>query len=291
MTKNREIAEHMFEVMRGFGFKPYDINYGNGYFLFDMGEDSVVHFRLQGVWKHWQFGMWIRSEYLEDKYREEEKSMACEDYYKVVQIFAQHDTWIDKFKPSRCSLCVQYEACDWERMINGSYARAWWELEDMLKMMRRHPFMCYAEFCGERAGYYTGSFLAEFIKYETQDKIRKLKDGLNIAIWYPWTLFKCFFARRSKCISELTIYDFEKENPGLSTSYKYEVRVEFAEDASEEDEIKWLDRWFHKWEYGKQGYYGCVVELASSFTKEGTDCRYSYELRSDIKHERRASND
>ena len=287
MTKNREIAEHMFGVMRELGFKPYDIEYGNGYFLFDMGEDSVVHFRLKGVWKHWKFGMWISSEYLEEKYREEEDNMPYEERYKVVQIFAQYDTYIDKFKPSRSALCVQYEAYDWESTISGAYSRPWWELEDMLKMMRRHPFMCYAEHCGEHAGYYSGSFVAEFIKYETKDKICKLKDGLNFAIWYPWTRFKCFFAKRAKCISELTIYDFEKENPGWSTNYDYQVKIKFAKDATVDDEIKWLDRWFHKWEYGKRGYYGCIVKLSHNFTKEGTDERYTYELKSDLKKDKK----
>ena len=283
MTKNREIAEHMFGVMRSLGFKPYNIEYGNGYFMFDMGKDSVVHFRLKGVWKHWKFGMWINSEYLEEKYREEEKNMKYEEYYKIVQIFAQYDTWIDKFKPSRSSLCVQYEAADWGRSVNGTYVRPWWELEDMLKMMKKHPLMCYAEFCGEHAGYYSGSFLAEYVKYETADKIRKLKYDLNTAIWYPWTLIKCFFAKRAKCISELIIYDYEKENPGWSTGYDYQVRVKFTKDATEEDETRWLDKWFHRWKYGKKDIYGCIVELSGSFTKEGSDERYTYELQSDLK--------
>lgn len=283
MTQNRKIAEYMFEVIRNFGFEPYDIEYGNGYFVFDRGEDSVIHFRVKGVWKRWKFGMWVNSEYLEEKYREEEKNRKYEDYYKVVQIFAQHDTWIDKFKPSRSSLCVEYDACDWEGRINGTYKYPFIRLGDMLKMMQRHPFMCYAEFCGDNAGYYSGSFLAEYIKYETKDKIRALKEKSAVAIWYPWTKLKCYFARKAKCISELTIYDFEKENPGWSTSYKYEVRVKFAKDSTEEEEIKWLDKWFHRWKYGKYGYYDYVVELDNCFTKEGMDGGYSYELQCDLK--------
>lgn len=283
MTKNREIAEHMFGVMRKLGFKPYNIEYGNGYFLFDRGEDSVIHFRLKGVWKHWKFGMWVNSEYLEEKYREEERYMDYKDYYKVVQIFAQHDTWLDKFKPSRSDLCVAYEASDWNRCINGTYVSAWCKLEDMLKMMRRHPFMCYSGFCGEYAGYVSESFIWNYITCEVNDKIQKLKEALMIAIWYPWTLFKCFFAKRAKCISELTIYNFEKENPGWSTDYKYEVRVKFAKDSTEEEETKWLDKWFYRWRYGKYGYYDCAVKLDPCFTKEGRDGAYSYELLCDLK--------
>ena len=53
---NKEIAELMFSKMRKFGFTPYDIEYGNGYSLFEMGEDSVVHFKIKEVWKNWKFG-------------------------------------------------------------------------------------------------------------------------------------------------------------------------------------------------------------------------------------------
>lgn len=73
MTKNREIADFMLSKMKELGFKPYDISYGNGYFLFDYGEDSVVHFRLKGLWKHWKFGMWIFSEYLDETVKEKDK--------------------------------------------------------------------------------------------------------------------------------------------------------------------------------------------------------------------------
>lgn len=283
MTENRKIAEYMFDVIRKFGFEPYDIQYGNGYFIFDHGEDSVIHFRVKGVWKHWKFGMWVNSEYLEDKYREEES----EYFYKVVQIFAQHDTLIDKFKPSRSSLCVSYDAWDWDKYVDGTYRYPFIKLESMLNMMKRHPLICYAGFCGEYAEYYAGSFLAEYIKLETKDKLRALEEKLAIAIWYPWTLFKCHFARKAKCIAELTIHNFEKENPGWSTSYKYSVEVKFAKDATTEDETTWLDKWFHKWKYGKYGYYDYVVELDNWFTKEGMDGHYTYKLVCDLKDEKK----
>lgn len=44
MSDNKKVAEFMFDIIRNMGYKPYDIEYGNGYFLFDMGENSVVHY-------------------------------------------------------------------------------------------------------------------------------------------------------------------------------------------------------------------------------------------------------
>lgn len=33
MTKNKEIAEIIFKGIKEMGYEPYDIKYGNGYFL------------------------------------------------------------------------------------------------------------------------------------------------------------------------------------------------------------------------------------------------------------------
>ena len=49
MTKNKEIAEFMLSKIKEFGYEPYDIDYGDGYFVFGYGDDSVVHFRCKGV--------------------------------------------------------------------------------------------------------------------------------------------------------------------------------------------------------------------------------------------------
>jgi hypothetical protein len=266
MTKNRHIAEFMLSKMETFGYKPYDISYGNGYFICDYGEDSVVHFRVKGVWKHWKFGMWIFSDYLT---KEENK-----DEYPFIQIFAQYDTQIDKFKPSRSDLCVKYNASDWDeaKEDNGLW---FWELENMLDMMKRHPFMCYGGFCGEYAGYTDRCFLWDFVKYESKEHIQIARKVIMTAIYLPYTKAKIFFAKRNKCVKSIELYDFEKENPGWSTSYLYEVKIVFDEDSTDEKEIKWLNRWFKKERYGKYGYYKNVISL-DGLHREGLKGMYSY---------------
>ena len=273
-NKNHEIAEFVFDAMRKFSFKPYDIEYGNGYFLFDMGDDSVVHFRVKGVWKHWKFGMWVHSEYLsEDCLKEEaERKPDWREGNKVVQIFAQYDTQIDKFKPSRSELLVEYEAREWKDIVE-KYKM--YELMDMLKMMRQHPFMCYNGFCGERPGYWYGSFVLNFIKYESYEIVSNIKKGIAIGFWYPYTRLKCALAKRSKCISELCLYDFEKENPGWSTDYRYGVRITFAADATESDEVSWLNRWFRKLKYGQYAQWDYAIEV-QPLCKENLEGNYSY---------------
>ena len=188
MTKNKQIAQFIFDKMKDFGYEPYDVNYGNGYFIFDMGDDSVVHFRVKGVWKHWKFGMWINSELLNSSKEDMKK-------YHIISIFAQYDTQIDKFKPTRSDLCVEFKASEWNEneKDNGLYL---WGLENMLGMMRRHPFLCYDGFCGEYAGYRSSSFIWTFIRRESYEYKKKIKKAVNTAIFLPYTKAKIFFAKR-----------------------------------------------------------------------------------------------
>ena len=52
MTR-REAAEKVFSYIRKNNFEPINIQYGNGYFIFDKGEDGVVHFNIKELhgWK------------------------------------------------------------------------------------------------------------------------------------------------------------------------------------------------------------------------------------------------
>lgn len=145
----------------------------------------------------------------------------------------------------------------------------------MLEMMKRHPFLCYAGLCGEHAGYSDMSFIWNFVKYESLEYFQAIKKAITTAIYLPYTKAKIFFAKRDKCIKSIKLYDFEKENPGWSTSYLYQVQITFSEDSTEEEEVKWLRKWFRKREYGKYGYYHSVIEV-DYLQKEGLEGVYSY---------------
>ena len=61
-----------------------DWNIGNGYYLFDFGENTVCHFRVPGA-KKWLFGIW---------------AIPREDGSIRVDLFGEHEWHIDKFKPT-----------------------------------------------------------------------------------------------------------------------------------------------------------------------------------------------
>lgn len=269
MTKNREIAEFIFSKMKEYGYEPYDIQYGNGYFIFEMGDDSVVHFRVKRVWKHWKFGMWIDSKMIGASEEDKKK-------YNIVSVFAQYDTCIDKFKPSRSDLCVEFKAEDWNEKEedNGLYM---WDLRSMLDMMQNHPFICYNGFCGKDPGYTRRkSFIWGFIQYESWLLRKRLLKAIQITWWLPYTKLKIFLAKRDKCVKSIVLEDFEKENPGWSTSYLYEVQITFVADSTDEKEISWLNKWFRKKKYGKYGCFDHVIEV-DSLQREGLDGFYAYQ--------------
>lgn len=278
--KNVELRQLVFDKIEALGYKIKNVTHPDGYFICDMGKDSVTHFRLKGHFmsKHWLFGLWVEEDYLDPKYVEKcdtEYQMRKEDMH-VIQLFAQYDTCIDKFKPSRSALCLQWDMNDIENYLNETDKNYLGEsytfnkIKSMLGFMCKHPLLAYDEFCGEYAGYKNGSFLWDFIKYEYLHKWRVFKKYFNVAIWAPYTKVKCIISSFSKVINNIEFLNFEKENPGLSTSYLYEVNIRFKESATDEQMDKWLDFWWHRKKYGKHGYYDYVVEI-NDITKVGTD--------------------
>lgn len=255
---NREISEIVFNALKEKKFTPYNIVYGDSYFIFTGKPDSVVHFRLKGVNRHWKFGIWINAENLEEDDNSTETS-------PVVRFFCQWDTNIDKFKPSASSLLVEYTKYGFKENCTDC-----WEITHMVEFIKKHKLIAYCGFCGDYAGYYTGSFLKEYISTEWYHHKKKIKKAFAIAWAVPYTKLKLFFAKRSKIVKEIKFLNFEKENPGWSTSYLYSVNVQFTKDAEDDDIVSWVHRWFHKRQYGKFDYYDYAVEV-DLFTIEGKD--------------------
>lgn len=282
MLTNKFLADLIFDQLYVLGYTPYKVEHPDGYFIFEGAKDSVTHFRLKGhgMWSHWKFGLWCSEEYTSDEeiaaMKERHEKGDYDNDHKVIQLFAQYDTNIDKFKPSRSSLCVSYTADDILNYIKGELKYLFTNLENMLGMMCRHPLMCYAEFCGHYAGYYKGSFLLEFLKYEGKDKLDTVKEKLLQAWWVPYTKIKIALCKHSKTIHSIEWHDFEKECPGWSTDYLYEVRFTFAEKATEEQEQKWLNFWWHRDRYGKYGYYDTIIKVNHYYNKIGIKDRYTY---------------
>ena len=70
----------------------------DGYFIFYHGENAVCHFKLK-KYPQWLFGIWLR--YMEEKDPGKDKIN--------VQIFAQIEENIDKFKPTRSEFLSEFD--------------------------------------------------------------------------------------------------------------------------------------------------------------------------------------
>lgn len=290
---NKELVDIVFNEIDRLGYKIINITHPDGYFIFEGAKDSVTHFEVRGkgMWHKWRFGLWVHSEYMTEesinntKTKRDNGEIVYGQEPKAIQLFAQYETNIDKFKPSRSALLVEYDA---ESLLDKLKTQKeppkynpnfnpFYEIENMLKMMHRHPFMCYCEYCGcgDYRSYYGDSFIYEFIKYETQDKLCKLKKFVLTYTILPYTYVKLFFAKFDKCISDIEIHNFEKENEGWRTNYLYNIIPIFTAECKAEDEVNWLNKWFHKDHYGEYGCYDYIVEI-SSCKKVGKEGSYFY---------------
>ena len=79
-----KISKEIISILESNGLKIDNVYRTNGYFLFDLGENSVTHFKLRN--RRWKFGIWITEG--------EESGLG------LVELFGEHVDNIDKFKPS-----------------------------------------------------------------------------------------------------------------------------------------------------------------------------------------------
>ena len=114
-------------------FTPTDISRGDGYFIFSMGTNSVLHFHVKEC-PGWLFGIWFSP--VEDEDSTDENPKYVKDRI-CVQFFTQYEETIDKFKPT-ASTIVETES---QFHINDD-APNWWffnRLSCVFKMIIKYP--------------------------------------------------------------------------------------------------------------------------------------------------------
>ncbi len=259
MTR-REVAEKVFKYIKENKFEPTNVKYGNGYFVFDMGDDGVVHFNIKGLYG-WKFAMWIEvdSEKLKQK---DDKD------YPAIQFFCQHKLNIDKFKPSRSFHLVELSLEDIESGENWRFM----DIRDMLQMIKKHPFIAFAmDTCEDR--YYHKSYVCCYLDMKLYRIKQALKEWWN-DIWVKiWHGSKVWFVDKYKVVDSVKLAD--RNNRDWKVSPRYDMKIHFKvvstnEEEQQKAEIKMLDRWFHK------NYY---KNMNLELTRDGIDDIYSYQMK------------
>lgn len=259
MTR-REAAEKIFNYIRENKYEPINIQYGNGYFIFDMGDDGVVHFNIKGL-HGWKFAMWIETDPNKLKNENGEK-------YPAIQFFCQHKLNIDKFKPSRSFFLEKF---DLEDIISDDTWRFCY-IRDILQMIRRHPFVSFTmDACDDR--FYNKSYICCYLDMRLYRIKQSIKEWWNDAWVRVWHGSKVWFINKYNVVDSIRLID--KNDKDWKVSPRYDMRIHFKkmfddEERQEKAEIKILDRWFHK------NYYN---NMNLDLTRDGIKGRYSYQIK------------
>lgn len=258
MTR-RDAAEKVFQYIRDNKFEPTNIQYGDGYFVFDMGEDGVVHFNIKGL-HGWKFAMWIETNPEKLKGENSEK-------YPAIQFFCQHELNIDKFKPSRSFFLEKYSLED----IKSSAPYEFYAIVEMIQMIKRHPFVSFTmDACEDK--FYNKSYIGCYLDmrfYRTKQAIKEWSNDTRVRVWHG---SKVWFVNKYKVVNTVKLVDHNTD--GWKVSPRYDMRIHFKkisdnEDEQEKAEIRMLDRWFHKNRYDNMD-----LEL----TRDGIEGIYGYKM-------------
>ena len=248
MTNNRKIANSVFNVLRKEGLIPVDVQFSNGYFVFEYGEDSVVHFHIEGV-KNWKFGMWIDT-----------------SIDNAVQVFAQNEMWIDKFKPSRSifSENISKKALKRVAQNKGDAKYNYIMVVEMIRHIKNNPHIATIQ------DYYCGMYIREPLAKMLLDcKISRLKDiSYDAKRYVTHELIECkrnalalkiLKIKNPEIIKDAYIHDCNSE--GIFCSPRYEVRIVFNRLAKSDE---------------RQGYYmsEAIKPVQKIFSRHNSWVRY-----------------
>ena len=193
-----------------------DVEYRNGYYIFGMGSNSVVHFHIKEC-PGWKFGIWWGEPTLNDK----------EEITKLGgQVFFQYEDEIDKFKPAASDFCfnLYYYPNNCDQMSE-------WPTIKSINYVRKYPIHAWAKhYCGYDYNYEyipTIRIFWEYAKY----RFRKTKD--KIIFNY---LDRSVIRYIEKHIIP-TIYEGEAfiHDCGEYCSPRYDIQCKVPDDTPDED--------------------------------------------------------
>lgn len=169
----KEATEKLFEAMNEtltdmeecpFTFE--DVQYVSGYFIFEFGDNKVVHFHVKEI-PGWLFGIWWGEPKLEyDQNKEPQIKVSYE-------MFAQYEKNIDKFKPVASNICITDNIT-----FNGEWDLSISLIEKMI-FMHNEPELAFCEdWCGWNYEYKYHTRAEAKKEFEAYLKHQNLEDTL-----------------------------------------------------------------------------------------------------------------
>lgn len=191
LSNKKLIESYLQAIEKNLDLHPKDVSFGDGYFVFDFGNNSVCWFHIKEI-PGFLFGIWTC-----DNINKEYYSEANENSELV--LFSQIEYAMDKFKPSRCALkCFagRYTDVDQEAQDDPNFDhknidsldwKEYWDLfetDSLLTFMKRHKSVAeqvsyhseYGFYCYEspiRAWYHCRKDRFIYNKYKVKDFIKR----------------------------------------------------------------------------------------------------------------------
>lgn len=222
-----KIKEILFKELEDNGFHVTNVEVGNGYFLFDLGQNSVVHFNIKEI-PYWKFGFWIQKDNEKKEY--------------TIEFFGEKIDWIDKFKPSRCTISsskddddkIYYRApFNWTKNnrchYQAPYMAVWHEMDTLQRLKKNRRIAEYGLSDTSR------SFLKwlwdEIWFYDIEKPVTDFYEAHIQGLLYKAALWLVGL-KYHKYVKTRPVID--QTQPGWMTSPRYETGVEYRPGLPEE---------------------------------------------------------
>lgn len=221
------LKEHIFEFdvdkIKGIDeIHIKDIKYLDGYYIFPMGTNAVIHFKIEEC-PGWLFGIWWREPELVDK--------KSKSYKLIGNFFAQYEDIIDKFKPSYSTVKADIVATVCKKS-KDSESNQWHiseldDVSDQIRFILKEPALA---FCRD---YYHWNYNTQYHDRRTAKK--------KFESWKTWFADK----KRYTQICDERVLSFVRDNllshygsaeildQGENVSPRYQIickKSEFMED-------------------------------------------------------------
>ena len=232
-----------YEIMRGeildyikkIGFTPINVQCGNGYFIFDMGENSVVNFWIKEL-KGWKFGIWFHT------FKPDENGKKEPDR---CQFFAQRELFIDKFKPAASNYCEEIKAYGKDNKFFDNFALI--DIKRMLYEMKYHPFISFYKGVAYNDYIDRKSLIWFYIKENWDVKFYKTENKFNR--WKDCAITKVYLNYAKKNIEKNSFVEavkvFDGENGNWYSYPRYNINVYFNKDSNELEEAEIQEKYFN----------------------------------------------
>lgn len=218
-----KIKNLIFKELREFGLEPIDVAVGNGYYLFDFGEDSVIHFKIKGIRK-WKFAIWIQD------------SDDNTEYF--LWIFGNKRDWIDKFKPSASpisseKLCLPHEYTEENQYDYETPDSAVFDVIDQITRLKKNRIIAEYGLQDSDEGFFEWLY-SEFMWHEVKKPLQHFYENKIIPILYRLILY-WIGLYYGKYIVPRKLIDQNESFKNCTVSPRWRTGVEYKEGVSEDD--------------------------------------------------------